>query len=362
MNFFPPTIGLDISSASIKAAVLKKARNERFDLIALDQTALDEDIITEGVIKNEDSFKQAIEVLLKNKNNNFPEKAFFVASLPEEKAFLRIVELPILKKEELAEALKPEIEANIPLALDEVYYDYEILNSSHAQGHYDVMVNAAPKRIIDSYTNFFTKNNFNLLALEIESVAALRTLFNKTPKLNESILILDIGATKTRFMIVAEGILRFTSSSLISGNRFNQLIGKHFHLSLKEAELIKKLGTLEKHSKYQQESLLSVLESELVSLKEQIQNYIVFFETHPSREKFSINAQKISKIFLTGGDAALEGLTGWLSQELGLAVVLANSFGRINTPNATFFKASPQNNLVYTTALGLAMRNFEELQ
>lgn len=362
MQFFPPTIGLDISPASIKAAILKKARDERFDLIALGQTVLSEGVITEGVIKDEDSFKQALEAMLKNKNNNFPNATFFVASLPEEKAFLRIVELPILKKEELAEALKPEIEANIPLTLDEVYYDYEILNSSNAEGHYDIMVNAVPKRIIDSYVSFFTKNNFHLLALEIESVAAARSLFNTAAKLNESILILDIGATKTRFMIVAEGILRFTSSSLVSGNRFNQLIGEYFSLSLKEAELIKKLGTLEKNSKYQQESLLPTLEPELIALKDQIQNYINFFETHPSREKFSNSAKKISKVFLTGGDAVLEGLTNWLSQELGLAVVLANAFKRINVTNPAFLTTPPRNVLAYTTALGLAMRNFEELK
>jgi hypothetical protein len=50
-----------------------------------------------------------------------------VCSLPEPKPFLRVLSLPAMEAKEVSEAIRWEIEANIPLTLDQVYYDWQIL-------------------------------------------------------------------------------------------------------------------------------------------------------------------------------------------------------------------------------------------
>ena len=147
------------------------------------------------------------------------------------------------------QALKYELEANIPMPLDEVYYDYEILPQSRSSALNDIMVNVIPKRIVDSYISTLGQQGFNILALEIESVAAHRAVFDGAENIKEAILVLDIGADRSHFMIVAEGVLRFTSSNSMAGNKLSQLLTEKFPLSMKEAEFMKRVVGLDKNQR-----------------------------------------------------------------------------------------------------------------
>ncbi len=361
MLFFPPTIGLDISDSSLKAAALKKSGGGLFDLVAWGKGYLAENTIVDGEIKSQDSFQKTLAEVLTGEKNNFPKTKYITASLPEEKAFLRILELPLgLKEKELAEALKYEIEANIPMALDEVYYDHEIAGVDVAAGHYDIMVNAIPKRIADSYVDFFQKNGYQLTALEVDAVATKRALFGGAEAARESALVLDIGAARTSFIIVSEGVLRFTSSNTVAGNQFSKMLSEHFPLNLKEAEFMKRIVGLDQNHEKGQE-LLNALLPDLTALKSQIQDYINFFETHPASHTLSESAKKISKVVLTGGGAALWGLGDWLSQELRLGVVLGSLGKRLKMNPMSPAKITLEESLPYATAAGLALRNFDEL-
>ena len=55
------------------------------------------------------------------------------------------------------------------------------------------------------------------------------------------------------------------------------------------------------------------------------------------------------------------GVTDWLSQEVGLNVVLANPMSRIKINAHSKTKLSLEESLAYTSAIGLALRNFEEV-
>lgn len=361
MRFFPPNIGLDISETSLKAVGLKQAEGGLFSLEAFGKEYFPEGSIVGGEVKSSSTVLGALKSILENKDNGFTRTKYIVASLPEEKTFTRILEMPAaLKEKELAEALKWEIESNLPVSLDEVYFDSEILNRDISSGHCDILVNAVPKRIVDSYISCFNDNGYHLLGLEVESVSAHRALFGGESPVREAVLVMDIGALKTRFMIVAEGILRFTSSNSVAGDKFSQILAQQFPVNIKEAEFMKRVVGLDKDQQKGRE-LLEALKPGLMLLNDQIQNYVSFFETHPSNDHFHESARKISKIILTGGGAGLWGLVDWLSQELKLPVVLGDSLKRVKSPHSKKNMALEES-LAYTTAIGLALRSFEELE
>lgn len=359
MNFFPPSIGLDISESSLKAVSLKKDGGV-FDLVAFGKAYLPSGVVVEGELKNKEDFLEVLNTLVASEKSNFPRTKYLVVSLPEEKAFLRVLELPLaLKNKDLADALKFEIESNMPVSLAEVYYDYEVVSENKEAGHYDIMVNAIPQKMADDYTLFLNDNGYRVLALEVESVAARRALFAEK-FLAGSVLVLDIGSAQTRFMIVSEGAIKFTSSNTLAGNQFSRALSEHFPLNLKEAEFMKRVVGLDKNHDKGQE-MLAVLRPNLEALKDQVQNYLGFFETHPATHTLSENAKKISKIILVGGGAALWGLTDWLSQELSLPVVTGNPLARVKINASGQVKMSLEESLPYTSAIGLALRNFDEI-
>lgn len=358
MNFFPPSIGIDLSSSSIKAVSLKKGKDGLFDLVAFGKEYLSEDAIVDGEIKDFKSVQKAIENIFSKSENPFPKTKYVIASLPEEEAFLRVFELPPVKQEDFGNALKFEIEANIPLSLDEVYYDYEIVCSQSNVCNCEVLVNAVPRKIVDSYISFFKQNNFEPLALEIESTATKRALLPCcNVSVRDTVLILDIGAVKTCFMIVAEGVLRFTSSNSIAGAKFSQTLSEHFSLNIKEAEFMKRIVGLDNNQEKGKE-LLEVLRPSLMMLKDQIMNYIDFFEMHPSKDILSEDAKKVSKIVITGGGSCLWGIKDWFSRELGMEVILGDSLRNIDQEGDSKIKMSREDSLMYTTAIGLSLRSF----
>lgn len=355
LQFFPPCIGLDISESALKAAALKPEGRSGFVLAGFGRSVLKEGVVKDGLIKNESDLMSALTAVLNNTDRPLLKTKYFSVSLPEDKVFLRIVDLPALKKNELEGAVKSEVETNIPLSLNEVYYDYEAIN-----GGGSVMINAAPKTVVDSYVGFLERQGFCPLALEVDAVASARALLGRQWGGQEvgAALLLDIGDVKTRFVMAHNGVVRFTSSSDVAGNAFTSTLADRLGVDKKEAELLKKLVGINRNHERGRE-FLEIFGPLLVQLKDQIQHHLSFFETHATGDKFSIGQRAVSKIILAGGGANLAGFADWLSQQLGLVVMPANPLRSwsINSRNSES-AMSWEESLSYATALGSALRSF----
>ena len=354
LEFFPPCIGLDISEGALKAAALKPEGRLGFSWAGFGRAVLKEGSVRDGLIKDEDDLSRALLAVLDNREHPFLKTKHLVVSLPEDKVFLRIVDLPALKKGELEEAVKLEVEANIPLSLSEVYYDYEIVN-----GGGSVMVNAAPKAVVDSYTGFFERQGYRLLALEIDVVASARALLGRPQGLRQdsAALVLDIGDVKTRFVMAHGGTVRFTSSGDVAGNAFTSALASRLGVDAKEAELMKKLVGINRNHERGQE-FLEIFSPLLTQLKDQIQHHVSFFETHTAVDKAAASGRRVSRIILAGGGANLAGLSDWLSQQLGLVVMPANPLKSWNiSGRGAESTMSWEESLSYATAIGSALRS-----
>ena len=100
-----------------------------------------------------------------------------VCSLPEEHSFTRVIQLPKMNMSEAKEAIKWEIEQNIPMAISDVYYDWQLVPlEQKGIEHQDVLISAAPRTIVDGYVSVIKKCGFIPRALEVESVAVSRSL------------------------------------------------------------------------------------------------------------------------------------------------------------------------------------------
>lgn len=361
MKFFPPNIGLDISETSLKAVGLKESKNGLFCLESFGKDYFPTGTVSDGEIKSPSSFIDVLKSVLGKKENGFGNIKYLVVSLPEEKTFTRVLEIPSsLKEDELTKTLEREIESNFPVSISEVYYDNEILSEDTSYNRKNIMVSAAPKHTVSRFVSVLKDSGYEVLALEPESISIHRALFEKEAYKNETVLVLDIGVLKTHFMIVAGGVLFSASSNNVAGDRFSQALAEQFPISIKEAEFMKRTTGLDKNLQKGQE-FLSALQPVLTSLKAQIQEYMNFFEANPAKNRYHENAQRISKIILTGGGARLCGLVDWLAQELSLPVVLGDSLIRVKGLQAKR-KMSLEDSLVYTAAIGLALRCFEELK
>lgn len=345
----PKPFGLDLSDRSFKIAELS-GKKGGFTLENFGGAAIEEGLLEDGVILSEEKLARAIHDGLGTLKSGPPRSPYVACSLPEQKTFLRIVQLPKVKKEEIHEAVQREIEANIPLALSDVYFDWQIVPPLHQNvSHLDVLISAAPRDLVDSYTQVLRRAGLKPFLFEPESVALARCVV-KNGFSEKPVLIVDLGRTRTNFIIYAGQGIRFSSTIQISGDLITENIARGLNVSPKEAETLKqKVGFLKTNIK-----VFEAIVPVLTDLKQQIAKYIAFYTDHATHLHDGVF--KIDKLLLTGGGARLKGIDDYLASSLKTHAELADPFENVRSP---LFGENPKGSgaefATYTTALGLAL-------
>jgi type IV pilus assembly protein PilM len=368
----PESFGLNISDRSIKIAKLKKKR-EVLSLASFGEFEMKPGIIEEGEIKDQKALIEAIKLSVKKIKGEKLRTNYVVASLPEEKAFLQVIQLPILEEKELKDAVYYEAENHIPLLIGEVYLDSQTVKPvvDHLD-HSDVLIAAMPKKIVDPYLVSIKKAGLIPKILETESQAISRALIE-----NEvspfPVLIIDIGLTKTCFIIFSGYSLRFTSSIPISSQKISDVLSTGLGISIAEAEDLKTKAGLSQdfHKKREDGSeivvaakrILEIADPLMVDLVNRVKSYLGYYQSYVSHEHLSSDVKEVKKILLCGDGASFKGLDDFLSVKLKIPVEIANPWINIlpefkkEIPELSFDKS-----LSFATALGLGLRALKENQ
>ena len=366
LNLKPEFFGLDISDFSLKIAKIKKGR-EFLELESFGEIEIAPGIIKKGEIKKQEELTKVIKKAIFEVNGKKIKTKYVICSLPEEKAFLQVVKMPKMSKQDLGSAILYEAENYIPLPIEKVYLDFQIVSFADNAKEIEVLIAALPRQNVDPYISCLKKAGLQPLCLEIESLAIARALIkNKTS--DKAVLLIDLGLTKTGFIVFSGNCVRFSTFIPVSSHSFTKIIAKSLNVEEKEAEKLKIKHGLEgkihfttkrnrAEKKIEQGRVFEALIPALTDLLQQIKNYITYYKTHPSFKHFSKNHKGIEKILLCGGGANLKGLSELLSIELKIPVELGNPLINLS-PNAKkkIPKAFLEKSLAYTTAIGLALR------
>ena len=354
----PPAFGLDLSDLSLKIAFLKKHKKE-IKLESFGRKEIPAGIIKEGEIQKKDELVKIIrETIEKEIRGKKLKTKYVVCSLPEQHAFVQVIQLPKMGIVEAGEAIKWEAEANIPMSIDEVYIDWQIVKPilNHLD-HLDVLINAVPKNLVNDYVEVLEKSGLCPLALEIESLATARSLIKEQISY-KPLLIVDLGATRTSFIIFSGHAVRFTTSISISNRQMIDTIAENLKISKEDAWRFKIKVGLGDNKK--DDRVFKVLLPILNGLIQEIEKYLLFHKEHAAPHEHG-SAGEISKIILCGGGANLRGLPNFLSERLGVPSFCGNPWINILKPPIKEVPSLPyKESLTYTTTLGLALRGMQK--
>jgi type IV pilus assembly protein PilM len=346
--------GLDVNDLSLKIIKLKKKRRG-FKLESYNLVEIEPGIIEEGVIKNEEAFSKIIKTACKTVVGKNLNTKYVVASLPEEKSFLQIIQMPIMKEEELKTAIFFEAENYIPLSINEVYLDFQVIPpiKEDRADHLNVLIVATPKKIVNSYVSCLKKAGLIPLAIEVEAEAVARALV-KDEISTSPIVLLDFGKTNTDFIVFFGRSVCFTCSIQVSSHQLTKAIAEVLKIDIDKAEKIKmKYDLSERERGSKSKEIFKAMSPILNEMTMQIKKYLNFYQDHASHKHF-FPAGKIEKIFICGGGSNLKGLAEFLSNDLGLHAEVGNFWLNFlsKKQKKDFFK----NILTFTTAIGLALK------
>ncbi len=337
----PDFFGLDISDLSIKV-VQVDVRGKYMHNVLAGAESLPKGSVADGGILNAEAVGSAIQAACLRANITTKH---VVCSLPETKAFLRIISIPQMTSEEAGEAIKWEMEANIPMTIDQVYYDWQIL-PEHLQGDagkMSVLVVAVARGVVDQFMAVLEDANYKVHGFEIESLSQVRSLLSLDHQ--RTTMIVDIGDRRTSFLVVTRGIPVFTSSIPLSSESITDAIAKTMNLSHAEAEKVKiehGIGSALKNDHIFQ-SVKPIVDSFAQEIRKSINFYLTGLRY----------SQAVDEIILCGGGSKTKGLIPYLSRSIGMDVRLGDPW-----TNAQFKDLPPINkeaSIQYATAIGLSM-------
>ncbi len=267
-------------------------------------------------------------------------------SLIESQTVTRLVQMPNLTDKELGAAINYEADKYIPLPIKEVNLQYKVVTrypaGSDAGGKMDVLLVAAPKRVVDKYLSVIGDCGLKLAAIETESSATTRALASGV---EAAVIIVSFGSASTEVVAVRQGSVIFTRSIATGGDALTRAVMAEFNLQHSQAEQYKhSYGIMENQLGGK---VASVLKPVLEVIIAEIVRAVDFSKTH-------MLESQLARIIIAGGGAYLPGLTEFITRRTSLEVSLADPWE--NFIREGLILKLPGQGGFYCTSTGLAVR------
>lgn len=337
-------VGLDIGFSQIKVVSLEVDK-DKGKLISLGTISSP----TPGISSDADGDLEAVAAAIKKLFSAAKiDSREVVAALPESKVFTRVIDdLPYLTDQELSSAIRFASEEFIPMPLNEVNLNWQVLYRSSEKGKARtvVIVIASPKNVLSKYMKVLAMAGIGPKALETEIIAVTRSLVGNNP-FSPATLIIQLGSTTTDFATVSKGLIWLTRSISTGGMALTRSLSQQFNFELSQAEQYKKTyGLLEDQLEGKVfEALKPVVDIIAGEARRVIQAYQI---------KYPQNG--IKRAVLSGGGARMPGLVTYLASALGLEVQEADPWFLISKDKNLVSKLA-QDAPSYSVAVGLALR------
>lgn len=342
-------IGLHVNAHAMKALQFD-TRGQKTSVRAYSNAPLPKGLMLNDAFTDHAKLAEFIKLSLASPQHGSFNTSRVIVSIPEAKSFIRVMEMPLMDEAKAENAIMFEAEAYIPLPMDQVYFDWQILAKKDKT--MDVLLIASPKEYVDAYMHIIEDAGLKLCGIEIEAQSVARALVPSYAV--EPILIADLDALKTALIMVEKSVLQFTSSVPIAGNNFTEKLAKTLNVTPQVAEKLKREVGLANTVEYP--NLKTQLLPGVEDLAAEIKNILKFHYDH--------SESHIGQLLLTGGGAKLQHIGDALSPMLDLyapvQITVANPLEHV--ANLEHSPLTPYEALSFTTAIGLAMWGIEEIK
>jgi len=236
-------VGLDIGTDSIKVAEAKFAK-DGITITGLGIARTPQGVIENEVIVDSKALGNAIKALLAESGIKTKRCVSSVSGASQ--VVVRVISVPKMKREELAETMKWEVERHVPFSPDQVVMDFQPLDLPGADPdatEMEVLLAVAQQQLIDSHVEAVLAAGLSPMAIDIEPLAASRSLveLSSNGAMSETVAVVNIGSTRTDLGIFEKGILTFPSPPVsVAGINFTREIAEALGQTLEQAEVTKR--------------------------------------------------------------------------------------------------------------------------
>jgi type IV pilus assembly protein PilM len=290
-----------------------------------------------------------------------------VTALSGDSVIIRYVKLPFATEEELKKTISRDAEQHIPLSMDQVVLDFQILGEAQEDGQkkLDVLLVAAKVDVVDQHLLTLKSAGLTSAIIDVDAFALQNAYeINRLEATEETTALINIGASLTTINILEGNHTRFTRDVMVAGNDFTKEIQREFNLKFSEAEELKKShGAISMEEDDFNLSSVSQKDDRVLRMSDVMTPILnkLLGEIRRSFDYYETQSRKktVERVILSGGSARLKNLNRFLASKLGIPVEHFGTFRNVEVGKSVDAEQLPEREFHMGVCLGLAMRQLE---
>lgn len=311
---------------------------------------LPRDALVDGKIINIEIIADAISRAWRRMGTNTKLVAM---ALPTAAVITKRIVLPSnLREQDMEVQVESEANQYIPFALEEVNLDFQVIGpAASSPDEVDVLLAASRKEMVEDRVACAQASGLRAWVMDVESYAAqaafeLVETFLVNGGRDQCIALVDIGASVMNITVMRNDQTVYSREQAFGGNVLTQEVVRAYGMSIEEAEIAKRSGSLPDN--YEKEILSPFLEN----LAQEVARAMQFFFT-------STQYTQIDHIVLSGGCATLPHVCEVVFAHTQVDTIVANPFSKMTVAQRVKERALLADAPALMIACGLALRRFD---
>jgi len=358
-------VGIDLSFDRVKVCKMTK-KKDKYLLLSLAEKKIAPEPLRDD--EKEAWTGHATEGIKKLLSENKIKQREVCASVPSNSVVIRYLKLPFMVASELREVIRFEAEDHIPFEVEQALIDFHITKEfvDKEERMMEVLLVAAKREAVHSYLDIFQKAGLEPTYINVDTFATedAWTIGEEGGAEKEGVIaLIDVGARTTNINIIETNASSFNRDIMVGGNDFTDAIKEEFGLTFTEAEKMKEeRGGLLLGEEYttitttDSGRISYAIESVATRLLDELDRSFTYYYTQlPSYKK------NIDRVILSGGSANLSNITTFLSNGLGIDVMVVKPLQMIDVSKAIGLPNDlEKRESAFTTTIGLALRGLQQ--
>jgi type IV pilus assembly protein PilM len=251
-------------------------------------------------------------------------------SMSGQSVLLRFGKIPYgnYDRKQIKQLAEFEARRNIPFAIDEVIWDYQLIAGDDPEA-VDIMSVVIKDSIVEQFTSAVSSVGLEPILVDVAPVCCYNTARANNLGQDECVAVLNIGGRSTNLIFI-EGERFFARTIPIAGYSITQQIAKEFGIGFPEAEELKRHhgfvslgGAYAEPGSETAASVSKIIRNVMARLHGEISRSISIYK---AQQKGTAPA----KMYLTGGSSILTYCDLFFSEKLGIPVEYFNPFPVVN--------------------------------
>jgi len=334
------TVGLDIGSGFIKAAVIDHSK----DLPQLEKVAIapiEGDAIVDGDVVDPTLVSDAISEMFDREGIDHKDVVIGVGGRD---VIIKLIKMDRMEQSEAREVIPWEAEQHVPFDMDNVQLDFQITDPDADGLQMTVLLVAAKRELVDNRIALLEQAGLSPRAVDVDAFALHNALEANYPAAMQGVIgLVNIGHDTTTVNILDDGVPVLTRDLTFGTRALILDLQRERALTAEEANAALRGESMDY-------SLREFLTDRAQEVARGVERATAFLETNEA-------GPGIGKLYLCGGGVGVPGLAEVLAERMQVETHVASALERVQVkPSASDYASLQEMAPMLMQSVGLALR------